>query len=102
MFHKDPTEFKSVNGKLVRVKSYPTMNLATKDSRILAQGGNLFEPGGNPIPREKWPKWVLKELDKCSEETLQEHGFDMWWREDRKSTRLNSSHSQQSRMPSSA
>ena len=41
------------------------------------------------------------ELELCSEETLNIH-MDATCLQDRKSTRLNSSHYQQSRMPSSA
>ena len=74
-FHKQSHIFKDVNGKLALVKVYPTMEIAQKDTKILAQGGELWEPNGELIPKDKWPKWVGKELKRCPDNELEKHGF---------------------------
>lgn len=73
-FHKNSHEFRDVNGKLVLVKVYPTMQIAVKDGRLVAQGGELWYPNGDKI--SPWPAWAVRELAKCSDEALTRHGFD--------------------------
>lgn len=74
-FHKVSHIFKDVGGKLALVKVYPTMEIAQKDSKLLAQSGELWQPNGEIIPRDKWPKWVAKELKRCPDSELEKHGF---------------------------
>ena len=71
---------------------------------------NWCKEKGNYIPLSI-PDVFVKEKEELSQEQIalweKRHGDHFWdnrkaWFKDRKSTRLNSSHSQQSRMPSSA
>ena len=62
---------------------------------------NVFQGNGASVPRENYIKPLIRtELGGLCIKTLQQTYRD--WETDRKSTRLNSSHSAKSRMPSSA
>ena len=66
---------------------------------------NIYTPNGNPVDTEKydykknWLDQLIKQLKNLSKKNP---NLILAGDLDRKSTRLNSSHSQQSRMPSSA
>ena len=79
-FHSNPTEYKNIDGKHTKVKDHPTIKLTNGDNRLLAQNGELWTLGGKLIPRDKWPKWAIDELERADENYLKSAGFNYWWR----------------------
>ena len=79
-FYKRATVYKDISGKATKIKTYPTLQLTQGDSRIAAQNGELWYLEGKLIPRDKWPKWAIEQLDKADESYLESAGFDFWWR----------------------